>query len=343
MDTLSNRGLRAIKPALPYFSKQLEGAQDLYDAETNPGGYVLMAVAEARTSYSPMIAKLAEVRSRAIELSTGAYDNMLGRARFRAAFAATMSRTALAGRVGVCADQLCVSSGCGALLQQLGMLLLDPGDAVLLPTPTYAALYNDLGTLAYGHVVDVPTEDAGFRLTTDALEAAAAAADADGHPPRMLLLLHPNNPLGSVYTPAELRMARDFCARRGLHLVVDEIYANSVYARAATAAKSPDPNGDDFTGTSAGGDDEDDGGAAAFDDGTVEGRFISAVEVFARDAGVPAPAVPAPAAPSSSHHHHASPLPCYEKAAFLGDRIHVLWGMSKDWAMSGCATATGGG
>jgi hypothetical protein len=43
---------------------------------------------------------------------------------------------------------LTVGGGCGALIQQLAFLLCDPADCMLLVTPTYAMLYNDVGVLA---------------------------------------------------------------------------------------------------------------------------------------------------------------------------------------------------
>ena len=331
---LSARGARAVQPALPYWARFAEGVADLYDEASNPAGYILMAVAEARGSFERMIPRLTAARAAAIVPDTGAYANMLGRAALRGAFAATMSRTALRGRVAVDPEQLCVSAGCGSVLLQLAMLLLDPGDGVLLPTPTYAALYNDIGTLAHGVVVDVPTEAAGYRLTRRALDDARTRAAAAGVPLRMLLLLNPENPTGVIHSAAELRLARGFCAEHGLHLVVDEVYANSVHDPAPEDAAGGGGGGGHDAEDGQGGDDA---GAAAAGDagdrGTGAGcrrrvRFHSIVELCAEDAGVAAqpPAPPALAAAGA---------PPAARASFLGDSIHVLWGFSKDWAMSG--------
>ena len=305
---LSSRGQRAIKPALPYFGKFIEGGTDLYDEKANPNGYILMAVAESRQSFAPeMVNKLADVRSGAIEPSTGAYANMLGRQRFRNAFASTISRTVLGNRVAIDPEQLCVSAGCGSVLFQLGMLLLDPGDAVLLPTPTYAALYNDLGTLCYGRIVDIPTEASAYRLTQQGLEEAYERAAAGG-PVKMLLVLNPNNPLGIVHSAAELRMAKAFCDARRMHLVVDEIYANSVYDQPQADELTVDVNARD--------------GAPATS-GTGRVRFTSMVQLCAEDAGILASASDTSTGDALRQH------------SFLDRNVHVLWGFSKDFAMSG--------
>ena len=264
---LSTRGKRAIAPALPYWSRFSLGIEaGLYDPLSNPAGYVLLAVAENKSAElsAAALAKLVESRG-SVDASTLGYDNMCGRGRFRAAFAAVMSRCVLDG-ARVNPDQLVVSSGCGALIMQLTMLLCDAGDAVLLPTPTYPALYNDVGTLPGACIVDVVLNSAtDYRLTCDALEAAAVSSSEAGHPPRVLLLLNPNNPTGTILSDEELALALAFTRERGMHLIVDEIYANSCF------------------------DDE-------------RARFTSVTKLLNNQ---------------------------------LGDDVHVLWGMSKDWGMSG--------
>ena len=47
-------------------------------------------------------------------------------------------------RVKISADQLCISAGCGAILDNLFMCITEPGDAVLIPAPYYPAFDNDL-------------------------------------------------------------------------------------------------------------------------------------------------------------------------------------------------------
>ena len=302
---LSTRGRRAIQPALPYWPRFEQGVKNLYDAHTNTEGYVLLAVAENKSgaAIDAALCKLAECRGRA-DASTLGYDNMAGRTAFRAAFAHMISRTVLGGRIQIAPDHLTISSGCGAVLFQLTMLLCDPGEAILLPTPTYAALYNDMGSTACGHVVDVPAHSPGFLITRCDLEAAAARAEADGHPPRVLLLLNPSNPLGTLYSREELELCLRFVRARGMHLIVDEIYANSVWGdtRHSDGAPSSKPQ-----------------------------PFLSMVEFMhnaaaAADSGVDGTSDATSATRISSSSSSSS---------FMGNDVHVLWGISKDFAMSG--------
>jgi aspartate/methionine/tyrosine aminotransferase len=261
--SISHRGKKAVQPALSYFGKFLEGSCYLYDKEERPDGYVLLAVAENRQTSQHMAEKLELCRG--IDPGVTAYANMCGRERFRQAVATLMSSTAVKSTVDP--SKLVVGSGCGGLINELAFLLADAGQSCLLPTPTYGALYNDFNVLAGVKVVDVPTEGSGYKLTVPALEAAHAGAISAGHPPALLFLINPCNPLGTVYPAEDMAAAIAWARSKGLHTVVDEIYANGVW--------------DTSTGPS----------------------FTSAVDLTP-----------------------------------LGNDLHVLWGMSKDFALSGYRT-----
>ena len=307
--SLSSRGERAIKPPTNYFEKFFSAMGDLY-SETNQGGYIPLAVAENKLTFSPsMLDKLSEVRAAgAVSASTGSYDSMLGRQGLREAFAFFMSRALLGSTacssssvtVRIDPNHLCISSGCGAILSHLGALLLEPGDGILLPTPTYAALYNDFG-VSGGVIIDVATDATEYRITRAALEAGLAEGNSRCSPGkvRALVLLHPNNPLGTLYSTQELRLAIEFSREKSLHLIVDEIYALSVF------------------GT---------------EDGEEEGAFESVVSVCAKEARLGLKVKE-----EGEKDGGGEGQTCVEVDTnkFLGDNIHVLWGFSKDWAMSG--------
>jgi aspartate/methionine/tyrosine aminotransferase len=155
-------------------------------------------------------------------------------------------------------EGLVVGAGCNAVLENLCLCLADAGQAVLIPTPYYAAFEFDLAARAQLHVQPVPTrafqrhspscnnnnhrnsasssskagggvDPSVYYPTAEALDAAYAAAHAAGHEPRILLLSHPHNPLGICYPPDVVKDCIDWCRRRHVHLVSDEIYAGSIY------------------------------------------------------------------------------------------------------------------
>ena len=89
---------------------------------------------------------------------------------------------------------------------------------VVVPVPSYRPLL-DVVALTGRTLVTVPALDADRRLDVAAIDAAFAAGA------RTLLLCSPHNPLGRVWTRAELEALRDVVLRHGARVVSDEIHA----------------------------------------------------------------------------------------------------------------------
>lgn len=195
---------------------------DVWDPTTNPTGYIPLCVAENRTMWDMLTPRLAASRPPARTLG---YDAMIGNLEFREQLAAFMSRTFL-GRTAV-ADELVVLAGAGAVLEQLFYAIADPGDGVLVPTPSYAGFWTDLETRDELRIIPVQTSSAsGFRLTTHDLDRSLASAD---RPVKALLFTHPDNPLGRVATREALIEILEWSERADIHVVFDEVYALSVF------------------------------------------------------------------------------------------------------------------
>ncbi|KAL9182094.1 hypothetical protein ACHAXT_012437 [Thalassiosira profunda] len=144
-------------------------------------------------------------------------------------------------------DNLVLGAGCNAVLENLCTVLCDPGDAVMIPTPYYAAFEFDLVARAGCHIVpvntldhhDAPVPPCGAPISAEyyypnraSLELAyERAMEETGRAPRALLLSHPNNPLGVCYPPPVVQECVDWCREREVHLISDEIYAGSVYRK----------------------------------------------------------------------------------------------------------------
>ncbi len=153
------------------------------------------------------------------------YDAMVGAEEFRGELAAFMGRAFL-GRT-FAADQVAVLAGAGTVLEQVFYALGDPGDAVLVPTPSYAGFWTDLETRDELHVVPVHCRsDEGFELTTENLDEALASTE---RPVKALLFTNPDNPRGSVASVQQVEMVVHWAATHGIHVVFDEIYALSVF------------------------------------------------------------------------------------------------------------------
>lgn len=129
--------------------------------------------------------------------------------------------------------QIVVSTGAKQSLSNLAMVLLNPGDEVLLPAP-YWVSYSDISKLAGGVPVVIPsTIETDFKVTPEALEAAITPKT------RMMIYSSPCNPSGSVYSKEELRALADVLAKYPDIIVVsDEIYEHINFAGQHTSMAS---------------------------------------------------------------------------------------------------------
>jgi len=128
-------------------------------------------------------------------------------------------RQAVADWVGTTPDRIVPAHGTQALIGTLATLFLDPGDAVVVPRPTYG-LYAQVCTARGAVVHRVPLRD--LRLD---LEAVAAAAHETGA--RLVWLCDPNNPTGSLVREDEWRPFLE-AVPAGCVVVVDEAYGDYV-------------------------------------------------------------------------------------------------------------------
>jgi aspartate/methionine/tyrosine aminotransferase len=225
MSSLSRRGqqLADHPPFAPYILEHFVRSQKTWHPVERPDGYIALCIAENRTLWdrlTPQLARYRDVPARAL-----GYDAMIGNLEFRTKLAAFMSRAFL-GRT-VEAEQLAVVAGAGSVLELLFYAIADEGDAVLVPTPSYAGFWADLETRDALTIVPVATGAADeFRLTPDALDRALASS---ARPVKALLFTSPDNPLGRVYSRAELEAILAWAERADVHVVFDEIYALSVF------------------------------------------------------------------------------------------------------------------
>ena len=121
------------------------------------------------------------------------------------------------------ADQIIVSCGAKHVLYNLAMVLLDPGDEVIIPGP-YWVTYPTQVEMAGGTPVIIPTTAAeGFKITGEVLRRYLTPAT------KGIILNSPCNPTGAVYTPEELQDLADVLCDTGLYVITDEIYEHMVY------------------------------------------------------------------------------------------------------------------
>ncbi|WP_027459459.1 pyridoxal phosphate-dependent aminotransferase [Deinococcus murrayi] len=120
-------------------------------------------------------------------------------------------------------DAVTVTSGGKQALFNALFALLDPGDEVLIPAPSWVS-YPEMVALMGAVPVAVPTRaEAGFVLDPEDLAARVTPRT------RLVVLNSPGNPTGAVYPAPVLEAVADLARRRGLWLLSDEIYEHLVY------------------------------------------------------------------------------------------------------------------
>jgi histidinol-phosphate aminotransferase len=128
-------------------------------------------------------------------------------------------REAVAQWLGTTPERIVPGHGIQALIATVAHAFLDPGTAVVVPSPTYG-LYAQVSTAAGATVERVPGRE--HRHDVAALAEASQRTRA-----RVLWLCDPNNPTGSVVTPDEWKLLLDRIPD-GCVVVVDEAYAEYV-------------------------------------------------------------------------------------------------------------------
>ena len=125
--------------------------------------------------------------------------------------------------VDIPASRIVVTAGASAALQLACLALIDAGDEILMPDPSYPCNRHFVSA-AEGAAVLIPTTAAErFQLSADKVAAAW------GPKTRGVLLASPSNPTGTSIHPEELRRIHEVVRSRGGITLVDEIYLGLSY------------------------------------------------------------------------------------------------------------------
>ncbi|ALB29250.1 aminotransferase class I/II-fold pyridoxal phosphate-dependent enzyme [Companilactobacillus heilongjiangensis] len=104
--------------------------------------------------------------------------------------------------------------------------IINPGDKVIIPTPTFA-LYIPIVKILGGVPVQVDTTDDGFCMTGKHLEEVIQAEGPDKV--KAMMLNFPGNPTGFVYSKEQLQEIVDVVKDKNMFVISDEIYAELTY------------------------------------------------------------------------------------------------------------------
>ncbi len=123
----------------------------------------------------------------------------------------------------VAPGRIIITAGASAALHLACLALIEAGDEILMPDPSYPCNRHFVSA-AEGNAVLIPTTaDERFQLTREKVEAAWTPHT------RGVLLASPSNPTGTSIAPEELQRIHEFVHSRGGITVIDEIYLGLSY------------------------------------------------------------------------------------------------------------------
>jgi aspartate aminotransferase len=121
-------------------------------------------------------------------------------------------------------SQIVVSTGAKQSIANVCMVLLDPGDEVLLPAP-YWVSYSAIATLAEAKSIIIPsTIETDFKISPDQLEQVITPKT------KLIMFNSPNNPSGTIYSEEDYRALGKVLEKYPDILILsDEIYEHINY------------------------------------------------------------------------------------------------------------------
>jgi aspartate aminotransferase len=122
------------------------------------------------------------------------------------------------------ASQIVVSTGAKQSIANVCMILLNPGDEVLLPAP-YWVSYSAIATLAEAKSIIIPSSiETDFKITPKQLEQAITPKT------KLVMFNSPNNPSGVIYSEEEYRALGAVLKKYpDIYILSDEIYEHINY------------------------------------------------------------------------------------------------------------------
>lgn len=120
-------------------------------------------------------------------------------------------------------EQIVVSCGAKHVLYNLAMLLVGPGDEVIIPGPCWVTYPAQVEMAGATPVVIPTTVEADFKITGEVLRRYITPKT------KGFILNSPCNPTGTVYTPEELEDLAQVLLDTEMFIITDEIYERIIF------------------------------------------------------------------------------------------------------------------
>src|SRR5215831_10125291 len=179
----------------------------------------------------PTPAHIVEAGKHSLDEGWTKYGPSAGFPEFRELIAAYISRTR---GIKVDAENVCVVPGGKPVMFFSMVALLEPGDEVIYPNPSFP-IYESIINFLGAKPVPVPlVESRGFAFDLNALR------DGLSKKTKMVILNSPANPTGGVISKEDLKQIADMLRDRDLMILSDEIYSRIYYEEEPSSITSLD-------------------------------------------------------------------------------------------------------
>ncbi len=130
--------------------------------------------------------------------------------------------------ISIQTNQVIITHGCIGALSTLFLTLLEHGDEVILPEPTYPA-YEKLTKLARANAIFVPIltnnqdKDNHWKFDIERIKQATTAKT------KIIIFSNPWNPLGIIISEEKIKELLNWCEKNKIYLIIDEAYKDYAY------------------------------------------------------------------------------------------------------------------
>ena len=155
----------------------------------------------------------------AIQNGRNRYTPPIGLPALRSALAERMTKRC---NTRYSSDEVAVTSGAKQALFNAALLVLDPGDEVIIPTPHWETFPTQV-RLAQANPIFVDTRSDNFKLTAVAVKRAITDRT------KMIIINTPNNPTGAVYRADELQEIAKIAFEKSIWVLFDECYQSFIH------------------------------------------------------------------------------------------------------------------
>ncbi|KAI2602061.1 putative aminotransferase class I and II family protein [Hypoxylon sp. NC1633] len=233
---LSRRAAHNSQQDLPWDTIE-KMSENLWTPE-NPDGLVFLGVAENPLLHHEVVAHINNTSAIVSKHHLGYGIGPRGSPRLKKALVSFIG-SHFRPCEPVLEKDILILPGVVAVIDALTWSICNDGEGIIVPVPFYTGFGPAVSERARGVLIPAEFQSIeGYRGPDDilapemnkkALENSMLKATRDGVKVRAVMLTNPHNPLGRCYPEETLKTIARFCGHNNLHLIVDEVFANSVY------------------------------------------------------------------------------------------------------------------